>query len=235
MLSAVAIIWRKENYNYSLTLYTNRRLSSVPEGRGEGGRGDPGPQGERATPCAIGLAMDRHTAELARAGQHNCVFLLQHEGASSIHQSPRNKLLVGLVRVLLGRYIVPANAVAVAGGGDAVRTVHGVVAVYSQREAAAVYRVLAGVSGAELCILEGHADIMKLRERVRATWKDSLCSQVFIVSSQCLLQLFCLGLWQLERLDFIVFDNVTPANKNHPYCILMEVGARRTGSLRCEP
>lgn len=161
------------------------------------------------------MATREQEVELSRAQQQNCVFLLQHEGASSIYQSPRSKLLVGLVQVLLGRSIAASSS-------STPPPMHGVVALHSQREAPAVERLLQALAGVEVCRVEGHADIVQLRKQVQTAWKDS-GRQIYVVSSNCILYLFCLGLWRMEDLDFIVFDNLTPANRNHAYCILMEV------------
>ncbi|PJF19463.1 hypothetical protein PSACC_00742 [Paramicrosporidium saccamoebae] len=133
------------------------------------------------------------------AARQNCVFLLQHDGPSQIYQPPRRHLLQAAVSVA-------ARA-----------SRQGLVVLQSQREASAVIQLLREV-GLESREIKGHSEIVELRSSVN----NAKRVPVLIASSNCILHLFCLGLVRMENLGFILFDNLTGANKSHPYCVVME-------------
>lgn len=155
-----------------------------------------------------------------KASLHNTVFLTQHDGPSTIYRAPRSTLLVSAVCALTTARNGP---------------IHGFICLNSHCEVGRVVELfsndsphpphdlaLESRSNFDVDTLGSHADMIELRQSVREKWKED-SRQVFVVSSNCLLYILCLGLLKLSKIDFIIFENITTANHRHPCCIIMEV------------
>lgn len=149
-----------------------------------------------------------------RCSRSNSVFLVQDKDGgkhSPLYQMPRSALLV---RCLEEQRRQRTGAL------------HGLLILHSQIHTKALCNFLqtsgGDAAGFEYVAMEGHADVIRFRECFRAAWKGEE-SQVIIISALGALHLLCLGLIRLSALDFIIFDDLRPANYHHPYCVLMEV------------
>lgn len=147
-----------------------------------------------------------------RAAHQNCLFLLQqHTASDNLYNASRcNNILVESIRAFCKTYAPTLS-------------LHGMVTVQSQREITMISRLLKeSFPNMEVCELDGHSEIVDLRDKFNQIWRDDT-PQILVTSSNCFLHIFCLGLTRMEKLDFIFFDNLTGANNNHPYCVIMEV------------
>lgn len=139
----------------------------------------------------------------------NSVFLVKDQEGRQIHEEPRASVLVSVLRrvhaLSRGRF-------------------RGMVVLLTPRDTPEVVQLLTDALPASVSItdLGEHVQTMELRDLLREKW-GALEEQVLVTCSNALLHLFCLGFIQIKQLDFIFFDNLTVANNNHPYCMIMEV------------
>jgi hypothetical protein len=134
-----------------------------------------------------------------RCTRENSIFLLQHDGPSYLYQSPQSEMLLRMMSNLDG---------------------HGIIALHSHREIPAVVTLLRA-HGISSCEISGHADMVSLCKNVNSALQ--IFPNTLVTSSNCILHIFALGLMKVEGMSFIIFDNLTGANYQHPYCIFMEV------------
>lgn len=152
---------------------------------------------------------------LDTAAAHNCIFLVKEDTPSPLHGPVRSRLAVHLLETLLGCAPLSRSP----------GSRHGLIACSSHAETAALANMLRQdpqVSAAcQLVLCEGSADLLAIRETIRSSWSLTQ-QQVLLTSSNNLLYLFVSGLVVMEDFDFIIFDNITPANRFHPYCLFLQ-------------
>lgn len=149
--------------------------------------------------------VDKKTLALLTASstvqKHNCLFLIQDTSHSTLYQPPKSHLFINAIQPLC-------------------QTGTGLVIMQSQKETTPILKLLEDAN-IRACEIKGHSEIVEVRSAVKESQEKAI--PVIVTSSNCAMYMFCLGLVRMESLSFIFFDNLTGANKNHPYCMIMEV------------
>ena len=97
---------------------------------------------------------------------------------------------------------------------------HGIIVLHSHRGISTILSLLQA-NDISSCEISGQSDIDSLCKNVNSALK--VIPNTLVTSSVCLLHIFAHGLMRVEEVNYIIFDNLTDANHQHPYRIFMEV------------